>query len=400
MTGQFFVSLFNPAVALLLAVAFFFLWSYRKDRPYILFSAWGFMACAVGFFVQDVAPLPDFGASKMLSNGMYYATVILLCAATISRRGAALPLRLWAVTLVLGLLLLAWYTYVEVRLDARIYAVNGTIGLLLAVTLYALGRPRPGNVVDYLVTGITLLALLNFILRPALIVQDGARYTSYEGFQQSVYWTTVQFASFLLTIGVSLTLMVAIALELIGELKIESRTDKLTGLLNRRGFEERASDELQDCIRNGRPAMMVLADLDHFKRINDAHGHASGDAVIAAFGAVLRLAADTQAVVGRIGGDEFAILLPDSQQATAHIFVDRVRAAFRTHDIEGLSQQTAPTASFGICSHRSGSNFDELVRGADEALYAAKRQGRDRATQASLTQATPLPEPKIGRSVA
>ncbi|MHA6692635.1 GGDEF domain-containing protein [Devosia sp. A449] len=400
MTGQFFVSLFNPAVALLLAVAFFFLWSYRKDRAYILFSAWGFAACAVGFFIQDVAPLPDFGASKLLANGMYYASVTLLCAATISRRGAELPYRAWAVILTCGMIFLAWYTYVEVRLDARIYAVNGTIGLVLAVTLYALGRPRRGNVVDYLVTGITVLALLNFILRPALIVQDGSRYTSYEGFQQSVYWTTVQFASFLLTIGVALTLMVAIALELIGELKTESRTDKLTGLLNRRGFEDQADERLQDCIKDGRPAMMVLADLDHFKWINDAHGHASGDAVIAAFGADLRQAADNQAIIGRIGGDEFAILLPDSPQASAHLFVDRVRAAFRARAIEGLSRQTALTASFGICSHRAGSNFDDLVRSADEALYAAKRQGRDRATQASLPHATALPGPKIGRSVA
>ncbi|HTM76336.1 MAG TPA: GGDEF domain-containing protein [Devosia sp.] len=322
--------------------------------------------------------------SKLLSNGLFYATVTLLGAATISRRGAAIPYGAWTVILGLGLAALAWFVYVDARLDVRIYVVNTTIGLVLAATLYALRKPRRGNIVDYLIVGITVVSLLNFILRPVLIVWDGANYTSYEGFQQSVYWTTVQFASALLTIGVALALMVAIALELIGELQTESRTDKLTGLLNRRGFEDQANKLLQDCIKKGRSVMMVLADLDHFKRINDADGHATGDAVIAAFGATLRAAADSHAVIGRIGGDEFAILLAETQPPAAHLFVDRVRTGFRSSVVEELSSQTQLTASFGMCSHRTGESFADFVRSADEALYTAKRQGRDRATMASV----------------
>ena len=388
MTGQFFISLFNPAVALLLAVAFILLWSYRKDRPYILLSAWGFLTCAAGFLLQDVVPLPDFGLSKLLSNGLFYAAVTLLSAATISRRGAVIPYAAWTVTLSLGLILLAWFIYVDPRLDVRIYVVNATIGVVVAATLYALRHPRRGNIVDYLTVGLTVVALLNFILRPALIVRDGARYTNYDGFQQSVYWTTVQFASALLTIGVALMLMVAIALELIAELQTESRTDKLTNLLNRRGFEDQANKRLQGCIKNGEPAMMVLADLDHFKHINDAHGHAAGDAVIAAFGAILRGAADSNAIIGRIGGDEFAILLPHSHQGVAQVFAEKVRAQFCSTLIEGLPSPAPLTASFGICAHRAGDSFATLVRKADDALYAAKRQGRDQANVASVSLAS------------
>ncbi len=155
----------------------------------------------------------------------------------------------------------------------------------------------------------------------------------------------------------------------------EARTDALTGLLNRRGFDERASLELARARREDRPIAVVTFDIDHFKRINDEWGHEIGDRVLARIGGLLAGRCRDIDVAARFGGEEFVVLLPGCSSSDAEDFAERVRSAFAATDSTGL-----PTvrASAGVLAVVAPNSIEQLLQGADSALYRAKRAGRDR----------------------
>jgi diguanylate cyclase (GGDEF)-like protein len=164
--------------------------------------------------------------------------------------------------------------------------------------------------------------------------------------------------------------------EMLETLQSEARTDALTGLLNRRGFDERASLELARARREDKCVAIAAFDLDHFKRVNDEWGHEVGDRVLIRTAGILASEARDIDVVARFGGEEFVVLLPGAETQEAQGFAERVRRRLAVDGDPGLP---AAKASAGIRSARAPRSVDELLHGADSALYAAKRAGRDRA---------------------
>lgn len=156
-------------------------------------------------------------------------------------------------------------------------------------------------------------------------------------------------------------------------LLLEARTDPLTGLFNRRALDERLEAELARQTRAGGAVSLLMLDVDDFKRINDVHGHAHGDLVLRAVAEAMGNVARTADVLGRIGGDEFSLLLVDTDQDGAAIAAQRLCDRIRRIDGE-------VTASIGVATAEpeEGRTVTELLQAADEALYAAKRGGRDR----------------------
>jgi diguanylate cyclase (GGDEF)-like protein len=218
---------------------------------------------------------------------------------------------------------------------------------------------------------------VNFLLRPVVILQlvemhDGV------GFQQSVYWTTVQFTQAMISIMIALNLMVAVAVDLLDELRREAKIDKLSGLLNRKGFEVEAADMLARYAHAATPACLLLADLDHFKEVNDTYGHAAGDAVISVFGAAIRSAGPETMVAGRIGGEEFAMLLVGVELGDARNIAEDIRITLSEAAIGRLPPGLTPTASIGVQIAPARAGLSELLRHADLSLYQAKRAGRNR----------------------
>lgn len=166
-----------------------------------------------------------------------------------------------------------------------------------------------------------------------------------------------------------------------------SRTDSLSGLLNRRSWEDAVSAEFQRCRRGGRPATLLMLDIDHFKSINDRHGHPAGDAVIRSVAAVLRDTLREQDLGGRYGGEEFGIVLPETAAAGARAIAERVR---RRIAASGLPGGVGCTASIGIAELRPrDSDYAEWISRADRALYAAKERGRNRCETLEAATASP-----------
>lgn len=159
-----------------------------------------------------------------------------------------------------------------------------------------------------------------------------------------------------------------------------AREDALTGLANRRCFEERAREECLRAQRYRRPLSILLADLDHFKAINDTYGHGYGDTVLKEVGQVLVHHCRTSDLCARYGGEEFAILLPETELTEARKVAERLCVAVRGLTIRHASGPLRVTVSFGIScmDHEHPQSLDELLEQADTALYTAKRKGRDR----------------------
>jgi len=164
------------------------------------------------------------------------------------------------------------------------------------------------------------------------------------------------------------------------ELELErlATTDPLTGLANHRSFHERLGFEAARAVRHGRPLSLAILDLDHFKLVNDRYGHPAGDEVLREVAARLLRLARAGELIARVGGEEFAWVLPDTDAAGAQAAAERARAAVRGQPVPPAG---TVTLSAGVCDLAHASDVAGLYRRADEALYLAKRGGRDRTVR-------------------
>lgn len=163
------------------------------------------------------------------------------------------------------------------------------------------------------------------------------------------------------------------------ELERLSVTDKLTGLYNRMKLDEALDVEIQRARRYGQPFSVILLDVDHFKRVNDSHGHQAGDRVLIEIARLLRANTREIDIVGRWGGEEFMILCPQTDQDGAQRLAENLRRQLAESSLGPSGRQTA---SFGVSSYQAEDQTKDLVARADMALYAAKRNGRDRIEMA------------------
>ncbi|MBO1080783.1 sensor domain-containing diguanylate cyclase [Roseomonas haemaphysalidis] len=188
------------------------------------------------------------------------------------------------------------------------------------------------------------------------------------------------------------TLEVRVA-ERTAQLRHQAETDALTGIANRRGFVERAERSLAAARGFAVPFGLITFDIDHFKAINDAHGHAGGDAVLRLVASRCQAQLRGDDLFGRMGGEEFAIALPGQDCAAATVVAERLRHALREVRPGFALPGGHLAASFGIAVRQPGEGLSQLLLRADGALYEAKHQGRDQVRLAALS---PLP----GRAAA
>jgi len=178
-------------------------------------------------------------------------------------------------------------------------------------------------------------------------------------------------------------------LKFIGDASVEARYheevyqlathDPLTNLYNRRHFMEVAEKEIARARRHGRPLVMGIIDVDLFKEVNDRYGHIAGDGVLGEIALVVRNHLRGDDIAARIGGEEFSILLPESDLAAATHFAERLRRAVEEARFSPGGEARTITVSIGLTRYGPGrDSFSLLMRGADTALYAAKRNGRNR----------------------
>lgn len=173
--------------------------------------------------------------------------------------------------------------------------------------------------------------------------------------------------------------------ELTGQLELLATTDNLTGLTNRRVFFDRLGVEFRRALRYRRPLSVIMADLDHFKTVNDRFGHPFGDLVLTVTAQTIRANVRESDLVARYGGEEFVLLLPETAGPEAMVVAEKLRAAIEAQEYTDGVRSARITISLGVASRPeiTVTDAEDLLRHADEAMYAAKHGGRNRAVAAS-----------------
>ena len=180
----------------------------------------------------------------------------------------------------------------------------------------------------------------------------------------------------------------AMSREMTEQLAKAAVTDPLTGLRNRRGFIELADHERARMRRAGQRGSLILLDIDHFKGFNDTYGHVAGDRVLEVVGRVLTSSAREEDVVARWGGEEFAMLLPDTAPAEAELVAERLRLTLSRQDHQVDGAPVRVTITVGVAEAEWDATIDQWIAAADQALYAGKNEGRDRVVVAEGANST------------
>ena len=319
----------------------------------------------VAFTAWDWALDPAMVVPSLLIRGAA-AALMLACAWQLKQNRTA-PLRLLSgLVIVTGTLAIAG-TQALVQ-DGFTY---GSAGLALFPTVSAIAVIRAWHVP---VLNLPVLAVVLVLIHLSGV--DG--------------FTAANAALFLLT-GIFTATIVALALERSARygfqlqltLEAEARLDPLTGIPNRRQLAERAGLEVERARRFGRPLSLLLMDVDHFKRINDNHGHAVGDEVLRVLAALCRAELRQTDLLARMGGEEFVALLPETTAEGAALIAERLRLRVAAHPLLSDPVRIPVTISVGVAGWEPDTaRWEDLLERADRAMYDAKEGGRNRVTHA------------------
>ena len=333
--------------------------------------------------------IPDV-FSVLLANLLIVASFADFGAALVRLRGARPPWRAVGLLLTAVAVTQAAFIWLRPSLQARVVLISAALLLLSVAAVRAVWRlqaaPRPrSHWLVALAFGLGALVLAVRIVVEGLLSPGLATLLQGSPMQSLVfvYGAVVPIAS---TIGF---LLIGNDRH-IAELQRLVALDPLTGALNRRTLERQADALLQQAQRRGQAYSLLLLDADHFKQVNDTYGHDAGDEVLRAVVAVLRQGLRPADLVGRLGGEEFVVVLPDAGTAAALQRAEQLRAAVAALRFEVAGRRVPLTVSIGLAT-AGAESFADLLRRADHAMYAAKHAGRNRVELAPDPVAT-LPE--------
>lgn len=241
--------------------------------------------------------------------------------------------------------------------------------------------PLPALLLCALTYSVPTTALLTLVLGTGCLVAIGMGLVDI-GQDLSIPRVVVSLriaVAFLVLVPLTISSVVAVRDELLDQLRQAADHDGLTGLLNRRAFEQRMHERLKSSAVSARGVVILWLDIDHFKAINDRHGHLAGDEVLQAFAATARACCRSTDLVGRIGGEEFALVVEVTGKSGAVAVAERLRTAFAEQVLRWNDEPIRATVSIGACHlPRPERAAPDLVKRLDEALYRAKHKGRDR----------------------
>ena len=378
MSGAGFILAINLFVAGLLSAAFMMIAVYDRSRVAARWLALGY-AVGMGFFAIE-AIIPALGNARLAvvaAVACLLAGMIALNVGVARKYHVAVPWRLMGAVFVASLVVNYAIQDLPRYSLTRMTLYQAPFFLMMVISVGLVWNAATRDRLDRTLMILFGLSAIQFLTKPFLAYAFGGWGARPQDYISSNYALFSQSMATVFAMATALLLMVILVRDVLTDATQKSETDTLSGLLNRRGFEERADRALHDAERQRVPLSLVICDLDQFKSINDDFGHASGDAVIVTFAQFLRSAMASHHVAGRIGGEEFAIILPGTNIVAARLFAEGARSAFGGLPVVGLPQDRRFTASFGVAELAPGERLTDLMRRADIALYDAKKSGRD-----------------------
>lgn len=231
-----------------------------------------------------------------------------------------------------------------------------------------------------------MLAIVAITFVAELLITQGLSYLGYEQLSSHSLFLEAAVLALVIAPPIYWLVLSPIHKEYEKRLKAESEaeemsrmaiTDPLTRIMNRRGITVGLLDAMAQAERYRTPLTVAMADIDHFKEVNDTHGHEAGDRVLKDVAAILSDALRMPDKVGRYGGEEFLMILPHTSLTQARKIADRIRASVSKWDFDLGSKKIRLTISIGVCQFKSGEDLEQFLSHADKALYEAKKGGRN-----------------------
>ena len=376
MLGQSYFQLLSPLIFLVFSGGFMILWRYARDIASLRCFALSYFIGSCAMVVDFLRPLMSpYFASALLSI-LYLATAVTFCAGLYVLYNRRVPWKGMIAAATAVLLAFSWFRYFSDSLVWTSWTINAGTVALFAHTQLSL-RHAVRNRVDRALHIVVGLSTTTLLVRTAIVLWYEGGSISNAEYAGSVLALTLQMVISVAALAVAGVLFVLYGMEIVHRLTRTGETDPLTGVLNRRGLENRLASVVHEGPAGSVTHAVVMADIDRFKCVNDTWGHDAGDAVIAALGRLLGEGARDSDFVVRWGGEEFLVVLVNTEAGTARLFAETVRTRLESLRHACLAGGSV-TASFGIALWRNGQDLSGVCRQADAALYRAKRDGRNR----------------------
>lgn len=367
----------NIAVALMFAATFLLIGATNRAHRNVLLFA---LCYAVGILTPTselLIPLVAAPAPLVWLSHAAFVSSFFVMAVGLSRFYGMRPpwTLLWSLLLgAFALRLAIWGGTRGSFVYEFLYQLPFAVMLGVCAGIVIASRRRDGWTIGLFI----VFALLSghFLLKPMLAGWLNPGLTARD-YVQSTYALVSQAVSGVLLIATGLQLILVVMREMLITTRLQADTDMLTGLLNRRGFDDRAT-RLMAPRHGGDGVAVVMIDIDRFKSINDRFGHAAGDAVICALADLLGSLATPTTAIGRVGGEEFALLRAGTDADQMGLLAETLRARFARMTFEGLPADFRATLSAGIAERAADEPLLVMMRRADELLYDAKHAGRDK----------------------
>lgn len=374
------LGLVTPLMALFFAATFVILWRVGRLKRHVLGFGLAFAFSAIGFLITHIFP-SDAVYVFHATHFFYSLGSIVMLASVCERVGQKPHLVSFGVVYVVTALTLALAISLSNDVGPRLVIVNVSYGVMFAMGVTALLSAPRRTIIDVAIIAVMVLQAADFLIRPTLTLMF-ERSIPAEAYRETIYYSLIGLVLGVKGITTAIALIGATLSEWMAALRESGERDSQTGLYNRGSFEDAMLPLFQRAQTEARPLSLVVADIDHFKQINDTWGHQAGDEVIAGFGTIISKMVRDCDTAGRIGGEEFCIAVWDCENDPAHRLAERTRQAFAALRHTGLDDNTRLTASFGVATAREGETYAELFARADRALYQAKAKGRDRVENA------------------
>ena len=369
--------LIPPILFSIFAFSFLSIWHFgRQDVSARTFGI-AYCFAAAAFFVEAlVGSSNNFIWIQHLGDIFYITSAMALSIALTQRYRQTPPKYLVGFIGSCAIGLVSWFRFGDVNLAARvdIICIATSLLIILAVPL----AWRAGHRLSDKLLFATFISYASVVSLSAFVVPavTGEVITN-ESLRGSLLLAIVNVSVSVLSLLTASLLFSHYLISYVLSMREESNTDSLSGLLNRRGFEGAAIASVGDATEFNTPMCLIVCDIDYFKRINDTYGHALGDKVIRIFGALLKKAVGANGVVGRVGGEEFCMALPNTNIEMAMLLAESIRAQLEHSGKTILGGEESVTASFGVELLRPDDNYHSVFDRADKALYQAKNGGRN-----------------------
>ncbi|WP_075996120.1 GGDEF domain-containing protein [Salaquimonas pukyongi] len=354
---------------------------YSKLHSAALFAlSYGFAAAA---FTAEALVVPMHASYlRFLGDSFYVVSALLFLQATADFYHVRLPLIRASGVAALAIVADAYFRFAEPDVVARIHIItlaSATYLLMSAATIW----PKRLWKIDHVLAWLLVIFALMLVANSVLTHRVHGESLTVENLHLSVYMAAVNLLVSVISPAIAVALFISYGIVVIRDLENQSMTDPLSGLLNRRGFESRAGELLEKAGRNGQRVSMIIADLDSFKDINDRAGHLAGDAVVRAFAGYISSGIGRKGLAGRIGGDEFCILLPKANESAAIFVAQKLRTQMANWQPDRPDTGVTATVSMGVAEGRLGESLERVFGRADAALFLAKKSGRNQVMAAS-----------------